>query len=290
MSRVEGQQNRSGIWITYLLAWKVLIANWKVVLLIYSINLLIAFIAMGPLSKVVGDALSRTAYHDGFREGFDYTLVMDILNNYGLGVNVSFTLLLSMAVPAFLWIVFCSGGITKICRRYPDESSLANFWAGGAQYFFRFLRLGLYVLAILGGILFLLLLLLKDQLSALELVSEGPAINRFFLALVLLLLAGFILNIFKELAKAKIAVHNKFIIAEPNSAAFLKTFSLHSLLMGLCNLFVLGLVFGLYYLIRKLCGGYVIPTVLMGQLFLLYRIAHRFVKQGSFYFLGAQET
>ncbi len=280
---------RSGIWTIYTTAWKALWSQWKVILLIYSLNLLIAFIAMGPLSKVVTDRLAKTVYHNSLAEGFDYTLVMDILNNYGLGVDVTLTLLLSMAIPAFLWIVFCSGGITKICMLYPYKTSLSSFWAGGAEYFFRYLRLGLYVLAILGGILFLLLLLMADHLNALEMVSEGPAKSRFFLCVGLLLVAGFILNIFKELAKAKIAVHDKSLIAQPNSEAFLKTFTMRSIALGLCHFLVLGLVFGLYYLLRKLCCGYLIPLVLVGQLFLIYRIAHRFVKQASFCFLCASD-
>lgn len=278
--------NRLSPWQAYTRAWSSLASNWKVLPLIYAGNLLIAFIAMGPLSNVVKKAIEKTSYHDAFSQGFDYTLLMDILNNYGVGVNISLTLLVSMAIPVFLWTIFCAGGITGLIHDQPQSTSLSGFWLGGGKYFFRYLRLGLYVLGILLAVIFLLLaLFFSDDMHVFALDSEAPARSKFFLCLGLFGLIGFVVGIFKELAKAKIAHHESAIISLPNSMAFLTTLRLSSLMMGLLHFLVLLLVFGIYYLIRKLCGGYLIPAIIAGQLFLLYRIAHRYVKQASFFFL-----
>lgn len=278
-------------WQAYTNAWRSLFSNWKVLPLIYAGNLLIAFIAMGPLSNVVKKAIEKTTYHDGFSSGFDYTLLMDILNNYGVGVNVSMTLLVSMAIPVFLWAVFCSGGITGLIHKATPSSSFSDFWQGGAKYFFRYLRLGIYVLGILSALLFLLLtFFFSDGMHVFALESEAPARSKFFLCMIILGIICFIMGIFKELAKARIAHHNSAIISQPNSLAFLRTFRFTSIFLGLTNICVLLLLLGLYYLLRKLCGGYLVPAVIIGQLFLIYRIAHRYVKQASFYFLTAHDV
>lgn len=276
-------------WSNYKRAWASLLANWKVLTVIYAVNLLIAFIGIGPLSNTVKKAIEKTAFHDSISQGFDYTLIMDILNNYELGINVSTTLLLSMGLPVVLWAIFCSGGITELVRLYPQQGLPGAFWQGGGKYFFRYLRLSLYVLTLIFGLLFILgSILLSDGLNPLAMVTEAPTVRMIFLLGITFAIALFFVGIFKELAKAKIAEDGKAIITLPNRAALFQTFKIKNILLGLLNLLVIGVALALYYFLRKLSGGSLIPAVLLGQLFLLFRIAHRFVKQASFYY-GCEE-
>jgi len=138
----------------YRAGWKSLVSNWKVLLIMHGISFLMVFIAAGPLSNLIKTAVEKTSFHDDISGPFSYTLWRDILNNHGEAAQISFTLLLSFVVPYILWSAFCSGGIAQLIKLHPHKTSLSEFWKGGALYFFRYLRLGLYILLGIAALLF----------------------------------------------------------------------------------------------------------------------------------------
>jgi len=166
---------------------------------------------------------------------------------------------------------------------YPKRVKLAEFWSGGATYFLRFLRLALYVLLVLmivGSLCFILFS--AGGLNPLATLTEAVLIKKFWIATVLFTLAYFFISIFKELAKAKIVSSSDKLLHKSNLAAAIATLRTSSLSLGLINLLILVAVCLIYFLLKKLIGSAFLPSLIAGQLFLVFRMAARFVKQASF--------
>ncbi len=269
----------------YREGWNCLILNWRVLFLLHGLSFLMVFIALGPLSNLLKKVVEKTNYHEAIAGPFDYTLLMDIINNHGEALKLNLTLLLSFVIPFFLWLVFSSGGMMQLIKHYPRKVPLTEFWKGGAEYSFRFLRLGSYTLSALlilcaaGFVLFS-----AGGLSPFELESESILITKFWILLAAIGLGAFLISIFKEIAKAKIASNQDTLITKANLAAAAATFSTRAIGLGLVNLLVLIGCTLLYLLIKKLIGHWLIVAIIIGQVFLILRMALRFIMQASFYF------
>jgi len=270
----------------YKRAWRSMLANWKAILLAYGVNLFLVFLGMGPLSSVIKKAVAQTNLHDQIAGPFSYTLLMDLLNNHGEAIGVALTLLIALALPFLLWSVFCSGGYMQLIKEEALDNSFSVFWQGGSHYFFRYFRLALYLILAV-SIVFLLAVFFVSYhgLNPLSLSSEGPLITKFRIAVVLLIIAIFFLTILKEIAKAKIANSASRQILSSNYAATKMLFRPKTILLGLTNAIVVLLAAALYFLLKKVMGSAMIPAVILGQLFLVFRISARFVKQASFSYL-----
>lgn len=275
---------QQSIWSSYKLGWKSLLCNWRAILLSYLMTLFLAFIGMGPLSNILKKAVEGTVYQDKINLGFDYTLFSEILREFNTGVSISLILMLSLMVPMFLWSVFVSGGFMALIQQYPNKTPLTDFWRGGAYYFFRYLRLGIYLMACFGLVVFLCLTLLNlGEISPFSLESEGPLITKFWLILCLLGFMGFLLGVFRDLAKINIAKLDEKLLLTANKSAFQEATQLGNLSLCFLNLFTLAIFGALYFFIKKLFSSYLWPVIILGQIFLLGRIAYKYARVASLY-------
>lgn len=274
------------IFNTYRLAWQCLLLNWRIVLLLYGVGLAFSFIAMGPISNLLESVFGGRLMLNDMISSFDYTSIVDMLNHHGTSVSISIKVIMSFLVIYLIWSVFYSGGIVELsCNRYARSSTL-EFWRGGAQYFFRYLRLSIYIILFL-GILALLFgtYFTKDGLNPLQLESETFLIIRFKVLLFLLIVVLFFKSIFRDIAKVVIKHldHHPFMF-KANMISLTKTFSVSFIALSLVNLVFLGLGLLLYMLLKLVLSSLVV-AIIISQIFFIYRIAYRFVRLASFNYL-----
>ena len=271
-------------WANYRQGWQTFLKHWKVALVVYVMNILLAFVAMGPLSKAVGRALEYSPLQEQFVSSFNHTLIMDFLHQYGYSIDLSINVIGSFMVLYLLWSIFYTGGYMGIIKNRENQQTGQHFWSGGARYFFKFMRLTLYTLAFIGAILFILgIIFSMGGTSPLVLDSEEALMGKLKYLVAIFIIIMFLIGVFKDVAKVKIADTESRFIDKANIAALRSVFNKHRLLLGFIN--VLFLILGglLYLLLKKITGNFLIPTILISQLFLLYRIAYKFVRLASFY-------
>lgn len=118
----------------------------RIVSIIYGITLLLglilAFTFNSVITKNFGGRLELySLYHD-----FNFTIYSDFMNQYGNFFRPLISMMIWFGFFYFFFTVFFSGGILKLW----EDSSLKNkvhvFFVGSAKFFFRFLRLGVYIL------------------------------------------------------------------------------------------------------------------------------------------------
>ncbi len=278
------EQASNSISSHYTLAWKSLSANWRVLLIAHGVNFLLVLLAVRPFNKLVSATVGNSYFHDRVAGPFSYTLLTDFINNHGEAIRASLSMIITMILPFLLWSVFCNGGYMRLSKDHSQSAPLTEFWKGGAMYFFRFLRLSIYlfiVLAMLGSVCFVIFS--AGGLNPMTLDSENGLIRKFYIASTLFGLLYFLVSIYKELAKAQISIHSEQrLIHKSLLKSVGRIFTFQSLLLGLLNLLVLVLVGLLYFGLKKLFGGVVIATIIVSQLFLVFRMATRYVKQASF--------
>ena len=273
----------SSISTLYMKGWQSMRKNWKVLLLTYGMNLLLAFVAIGPLSNLLTYSIGQTTIGKKVSSTFDYTLITEIIRHEGSGFNISLAAIGSFIVLYLPWSVFYHGGYMSLIRQDSNRALLRDFWRGGATYFFRFFRLALYVLGLSLIILAILCKLMATNINPLKLESEGPIITQFWISIFLFLTVSFFISVFKELAKNLIAATDNPIITRTNIMAIKGTMKLKAIGLSLVNLVALLIAGLLYFLLRKLIGSNVIPAIIVGQLFLVFRLAYKYVRLASFY-------
>jgi len=257
--------------------------NWRAILIVYLVNILIAFIAIGPVSNLLKKAFGNTDFELMNDSAFDFSLFGDFLRIYNQGLSISFYNILSFVCLYFFWSVFYQGGWTGIIYHKEESEGFSNFWKGGIYYFFRFFRLAIYVTISLIGVFYLAFIIFSQgELNPLHVNSEEPYIIRFWVLSILLIIIYFWFSIFRDVAKINIAKYDPKQIAISNLKALKKSIKLDSILLGLINAFAFLIVIALYYLLKKFLSGYVWPVIILSQLFLLYRITYKFVKLNSF--------
>lgn len=275
---------RTSIAHAYLSGWRSLRRNWKALILTFCINLLLAFVAIGPISNLLAMSISRTTIGDKLSSTFDYTFITEIIRHEGSAFNISLAAMGSFVLLYLPWSVFYQGGYMAMIRKSSDRGELKDFWRGGAEYFFRFLRLSVYVLGFSLILLSILSRLLINRIQPFNLDSEAPIMTQFWISITLFLLVMFFVGIFKEIAKNLIAASDKTLITTANTLALKGTIKSRAIGLSLLNLLALSIVALIYFLLRKLIGSYLIPAVIVGQLFLLYRLAYKYVRLASYYY------
>lgn len=119
-STISSQEK--GVFASIRSGIKKAISHPRIILLIYGINLFFAFVMMGPLSNTLTKATANTSYHDGFKNGFDHTLFMELIHYFGDAMTVSLFLALSLIVPYLIWSIFSAGGVMGIISNQRDLS------------------------------------------------------------------------------------------------------------------------------------------------------------------------
>jgi len=257
---------------------------WKTVVAIYFVSLILAFFAVGPMSSLFSGLLANTELYDALNDGYDHTIIMDIKNNHPDALGLAASWAMSMLIPYLLWSIFYSGSIMGHVRDYYNSEAKPDFFRSGGRYFKRFLLLSFaifLVMTICASLLSTIIIALG--INPFDQMSENALIIRISIAVIIFLIVFFLLSIYKEVAKVIISDDNKGNQKGKLSQVSQFTFSRKGLGLGLLFLLLLTILSGLYFLLRYLMGENIIPLVIVGQLFMLSRIAYKFIKTATFH-------
>ena len=113
---------------------------------IYIITLILALLLAIPfrsmLNKIAGNSMSI----ESMIKGFDFTTYSDFLRSAGHAVYPFITSAVLIGILYFVFTVFFAGGILKFLNDENLKFSAGIFFENCAVYFFRFLRLAVYIL------------------------------------------------------------------------------------------------------------------------------------------------
>ena len=275
-----------GLWSTLFHGIKKASLHPSIIGLLYIINLFFAFVMMGPLSNTLTKATARTNFHNGFSEGFDHTLFMELMHHFGAAMTISLLLALSLIIPYLIWSIFSAGGVIGIIDNHKNLKPSEAFWLGGSKFFFRYLYVVVVELLILSIVLAILFFALRASgLNPLTMESEQPIINRVYFMGGILLFLVFLLSNFKEAIKVLIAKNDTTSVIALIPRAVKVSLSRKIIGLSLVYIIVLLIISGIFFLLKSVVGDYLIPAVIVGQLYLIIRIGYKFAKTASFYSL-----
>lgn len=154
--------------------------NWRLTISLWLLQLGLALVAIQPVMRYLGTALSRHPEGDLFLQRFSLTLFGNLMQTDGPALLMIRPIIGAFALLALLGNVFSAGGALEVLL-YPDRRALAmRFARGGGRHFWRFVRMG--AVAIPTALLFgaLLSAPLWIARGSLDFRAEGA---RFFLTI-----------------------------------------------------------------------------------------------------------
>jgi len=270
---------------SYKSAWKFLFRHKYIVLVLYGFNLVLAILAIGPFKSYIKSVFDRSDAINTIAQQFDYSIIMDTINEYGIGIGMTLSALFGYFLLYVLWSTFATAGFLGLYQNTPSEgnSKMEIFWSSGFKYFFKFLRLNIYILIIYAILIGLMVLFfMKDGLDVFKMESEVFLIKRFWVLVVVFITSGFFISIFRDQARSNIIVSNSKFIYKENFEALKLTAKFNRILLSVINLLFLGLICVIYYTIKESGIHIIWLTFLLSQLYLILRLCHRVVRGCSF--------
>ncbi len=255
----------------------------------YAMNLLFALFIAYPLSKLLSKVAGNSLTIDQAIGNFNYTIINDFLQNYGLGIEAIKSQSVIVFIIYFCLLVFFNAGIIHVAQRFPGAYKFRDFLAGGAEYFWRFLRLSIYFLIIYLLLIFLAFKIVTiEGLSPFKLENELGLISRARIVIVILLILFFILNAISDIIKVFITRSRDTYITRSivMGMSFFKKHFLKFVSLALLQLGLLLLITGSYLIFRKFSNGspnWFFLVFLIGQFFIMFRIGLRIWRLSSVY-------
>ena len=272
----------------YKSAISFLLSSKKIWLLIYGLNVGFAILIALPLSNYLQSTISDSLATNNEFMQFNYTYINDFLANHGSGLGVIFNTSLYVLLIYFIIMVFVSGGIVGMIQAKERYSDFKNFFSDGAYYFWRFLRLDMYFLLLYLFISFIAFKIFQiGGFSIFNLENELGLINRFYILSAVMTILFFFLGMIHMYAKLFIGLEDRFFIHKEVKAAFdfcVRNFW-KALSLAILNFLVFGIIAMLYFWFRKhyhFSNSSILLLFLLGQAFILFRIACRIVRMASY--------
>lgn len=122
--------------------------NKKMITAIYAVLLLLALTLAVPFGKTLRVESGNSLAISKLLTDFDYTVYTDFMREAGSAIRPYLAIAFWVGVFYFIFTVFFSGGILTLIKENGGTKSLKIFWVGCSEYFWRFLRLALYMLVI----------------------------------------------------------------------------------------------------------------------------------------------
>ena len=120
----------------------------KIVTIIYSITLLLALSIIFPFKTIITNNFELRPQVYKLLGDFDFTVIADLLNSKGNLIYPFVTLFFWIGALYFFFAVFFAGGVLRLMMEKFDAPRGTAFFSGCSKFFFRFLRLGIYILLI----------------------------------------------------------------------------------------------------------------------------------------------
>jgi hypothetical protein len=120
----------------------------KMVTVIYAVIVLLALVLALPFQSVLSSLAGNTMELDPLLRHFNYSVYSDFMNSSGKYIKPFISTAIWMGAFYYLFTVFFTGGILNILDGESRKFSITDFLSGCGKYFFRFFRLGIYLLVI----------------------------------------------------------------------------------------------------------------------------------------------
>ena len=162
---------------------------WKTALLVWFLQLMIAITLGMQVWHVLEASIGHSLELEKLLKDYDHTVFMDFLHVHGASVSPLIGQLRWVLAVFALCSVFINGGILYAVVK--KEYSLSAFWAGGAVFFFSFLKIALFFLLIFmiwSGLLWLPFL--SQIMNGLEILPSEKSLVQILLAVFLLWAMG----------------------------------------------------------------------------------------------------
>jgi len=125
-------------------------SQWRIALIVYIFQLLLAVILGVQVYYVLEASIGNSLELDKLLGNYDHTVISDLFNVHGASISPLLGQLRWLALSYLVFSIFIQAGILYAVAK--DEKTWLSFWVGGAAYFFRFLKLGIFYLLIFVGI------------------------------------------------------------------------------------------------------------------------------------------
>ena len=276
------QHQSMNILNTYIKGWGLALSHLKLWSFLYIINILFALVVSFPIFRFLNAKLSHSMALDKMSHQFDFSVFDDIMNEYGDVVDF---LTSQGIITTFLYLllsIFFIGGILNVFKHRDVPFRFAGFWTGGSKYYFRIFGLTLFFL-ILQGLIAILFFSLLSWLTAGGLDrfhSEAEIYKRAMIVFPFYLFVAIVAWMIQDYAKVILVDRDLSLFRAVGQGIrfvfkhFFSTFSLY-LLNGLTFAFL----FYLYW--RTPTAHSILLALLIGQLFLLFRIGMKLVNLGT---------
>jgi len=169
------------IFTIYLNAWQLVIKRRLLWFFLFIVNLLIAILLSIPFNGLLKSTVGDTTAFLNSNFHFDFVMIGDFLNNYGLGLRPVFQQSLVFMVVYYIIQVFFSGGILDTIIPLKD-SEQNSFWKSCNRWFFDMFRISIYALlaqAVLLGLFLFFFIVLLGGISPFDIENEGNMIIIF---------------------------------------------------------------------------------------------------------------
>lgn len=240
----------------YFSSWRLLFDRIYIWFLLFVVNLFLAVILSIPLNSYLNTTVGDTLAFDSSKFHFDFILIGDFLNNYGLGLQPIIQQSLVFLVLYYLIQVFFSGGILDTIHAENSESK--SFWRSCLKWFFDMFRVSLYALLAQAALIALFVLFFVSLLggvSPFDIEDEGNMIIIFWIVFPIYLLFAALILCIRDYVKIKhIKGNRKWLnrtIIQTSAWVFrhvyliIPLFALHVLLFYITNYVYQWIKFGL---------------------------------------------
>lgn len=263
----------------FIQGWKIAFRSWRIAAIVYLLQFLLALVLGMMVYSELGSSIGNSLELKKLLTDYDHTVLSDLNNIHG-----GFQKIITSGLPwlILIWLiasVFISGGLLFSIDR--KQYTWEMFWAGGARYFFSFLKIGLVFLG-----LFLLVTAIWIPLAG-NFDTIIPALPSereyaFIIIFVLVLYLLFVLFLWGSATAAKFfKIKENTSIWQSIKKGFGWTWRHFTKVEGLLILFAfaqMGVV-ALYWLIEG-ASGMVSPTLIwvfffIQQVFVFFRILWR---------------
>jgi hypothetical protein len=269
----------------YLQGWKLTWQHKRMWLLFYGFNLAAALIATIPISGYLSNTLGESLASSKLLDGFNYTLITDLLNQYGEGISILMDQTLLLILVFLIITIFLTGGMLHLFKR-QEKFDYKTFWYGCQHYFWRLLRLTIYFLLIqvvLLVLFYFLFLRLTNGFSPFKLESEAQVISVLQVLIPIYLILATLLLMIQDYAKIHMVEKDQSFLFYPFWQSFkitFKNFGSFSLLY-LINLISALAAWGLYLILSKSVQSIWLLALIVGQGFVLFRILLNMINLAS---------
>ncbi|MBK8193935.1 MAG: hypothetical protein IPK76_12270 [Lewinellaceae bacterium] len=133
--------------LPFLHGFKVAMRQWRIAAIVYAIQLGLALTLGMQVYEVLEASIGRSLEINKLLSHYDHTVLTDFLKVHGASITPLVGQLRWLLLVWLIFSVFIDAGLLY-CAARPEQASGRFFWQGGAVYFFPFLKIGLFFLAL----------------------------------------------------------------------------------------------------------------------------------------------